>query len=1361
MNSSKNRLRFVSVLMTIMMMTSTFFVSVGYAEDTSNDGGAPAQSEETQPAKEEPAEEKSSVPEESQKAKEQEDVSNGILTTSNNLLDDIGVDKGELKTGIIDKVQYKSYLVDIRKDDPRFSQITKNIDSETVSMKVTELTNDKIPDDFIKEKSDGKLNDTNIIVLSSDLEKIGKDAFKGLYDLNMVVVSRSDIKIEEGAFNGCQNLKCVRVDSKFDINAKPNSNSSSQTEIIDSNIKLYKDAFSGCAKDDKLTIYCEDNIWPGKEDIKSDAFNKTDYEISISKFAYAIYDGNKTTDTRYQNKVTVRDLGEIEKLKKTEKKDTKDTTTEQNTLVSGNEQDTDVFTKKQPITCYGHPSRILSYIKYYKEISRDDEEYSQITANLPADQKTVKLKIAEITTEDNNTSIPDNFVAKAKFGKGNLDDVDVLIIKRYCRYIGKNAFKGLNNLKMVAFRNASVSIEDGAFEGCSKLQCARIDYNFGMEYKEPASIQADVKIGERAFAGCANGRKLTIWCQDDIWPPKKTVATDAFEGTKHEISISQKVHDEYDASDKIDTRYNENIVIREDKEKKEPGTRYGTIICSNTSSPYIRYKSYDKEITKDDPDFSLILDPKSQESRKMKVTELYSDSIPRNFYEKLVKEKLANTELLIIDGGESRKTTINPNAFKGFNRLQMVVFRNKDTKNLTIIEEGAFSDCSNLKCVKVVESLKIGKNAFENCAKDSKLLIYLDGDFWPLKDYIAEGCFNGTDYEMSISGKAFDTYVSNKRLKTCYKKHLKVRDPLNGLIFDESWDGPVYYKSYFKKVTEDDCKWPLITDSNPLTTKTVGLKVTQLTNEADGLDIIPETLQAVAEKQKIDILKDTDILIIDDDFASIGKNAFKGLENLKMVVIKNPMTTIEEGAFQDCKNLFYVNVGGKFNSIAEMKAFNKKWEKETQQSNVKLRKNAFANCGTNAAETNKLFYFDCGAYIWPAAADIDDKAFSGSNYLVGISQYCKDDLYGGFSANLTRYKNNIDYKTWGVDVPGDARISSEVSVPGSHDSATYKTKKYGWTQDLSLKDQWNRGVRFFDFRVVHYDKEDRSKMKIKHGDYNCYDDDKNVLTFHNGIKEIADQVYKSGDFAIIMISHQKFGAVGQHGDECMDPDKGTKEDPDAGLKDWWKGGREIQAELAKWTKDDGDYRNVAALPSNHCVSNREFANPYLKVKDLRGKILFIHNEDGGCTLPYDYIDGGKQPCGIYTGTISRKLGVQTTITDPVRKIGVEPFILQNVYNTSSYNKIKAVEKCFEEYGKCLDKLCFNFTSAYDGVIPKYGDVASDVNKKVAQMVDNLDHSTGILIMDFAGVYEAEVNKVASYEVRGDLLLSSVIRNNFK
>ncbi len=581
----------------------------------------------------------------------------------------------------------------------------------------------------------------------------------------------------------------------------------------------------------------------------------------------------------------------------------------------------------------------------------------------------------------------------------------------------------------------------------------------------------------------------------------------------------------------------------------------------------------------------------------------------------------------------------------------------------------------------------------------------------------------------------------------------------------------VDYKSYVKTVTENEDTKPAISDGDPYTTKEYELKVTVLS----GTETIPDNFLANSEGK----LAGTNVLVIDGSVKKIGANAFKGAPDLQIVIIRGA-PEIGASAFENCAKLWYAGVACHFESLDEMKAA----IDELKDTKIKLGGSAFANCATTSvyegADTDNSLYFDCGVASAPSDEDCEN-AFKNTKKIIAVAGFREAKSFDVPTNGGVGYAEPYaKYKSWGADLPDNATIP-QISIPGSHDSATYKCEHlpidgFARTQGLSLSGQYKQGVRFFDLRVIHDDNgiyeqwmrermltmshlpkpTDRSFMLIAHGPTICPRLDergkKVALTLHDAIKEIADEVYRSSDFAIIQIIHQN-----EEDDVCDDYLKGDRDD-------YYLGDAAIQEELAKWKETKGDYKAVAV---QH--------NPDLKVKDLRGKILFIHNVPNNCypsgNIPVtgcwgDALEMGGTEDIFYVKKIYGKY-------DPSKEKDWEKWpkanevLLQNRFKASPNDKIKSVEDMFKDY---LDDLKndsrlwgFNYTSAYTGGIPNYPKVAAGVNERAARLIDNfLNGTTGFVIMDYAGVPTATRPLIAGkYKVNGDKLLEAVIKHNFK
>ena len=78
-----------------------------------------------------------------------------------------------------------------------------------------------------------------------------------------------------------------------------------------------------------------------------------------------------------------------------------------------------------------------------------------------------------------------------------------------------------------------------------------------------------------------------------------------------------------------------------------------------------------------------------------------------------------------------------------------------------------------------------------------------------------------------------------------------------------------------------------------------------------------------------------------------------------------------------------------------------------------------------------------------------------------------------------------DNAGWMSALPDTVKVC-RVSIPGTHDSGTagvrFPMKHYARTQTLSISEQWDAGIRFFDIRP----KLENGDLKIYHGPANCH-----------------------------------------------------------------------------------------------------------------------------------------------------------------------------------------------------------------------------------------------------------------------------------
>ena len=99
---------------------------------------------------------------------------------------------------------------------------------------------------------------------------------------------------------------------------------------------------------------------------------------------------------------------------------------------------------------------------------------------------------------------------------------------------------------------------------------------------------------------------------------------------------------------------------------------------------------------------------------------------------------------------------------------------------------------------------------------------------------------------------------------------------------------------------------------------------------------------------------------------------------------------------------------------------------------------------------------------------------------------------------------------WMALLPDDMPVC-RVSIPGTHDSGTagvrFPTRHYARTQTLTLAEQWDAGIRFFDLRP----KPDGDRLEIYHGPANCH------LTFSEALLILMEKLQAHPtEFCIVM-----------------------------------------------------------------------------------------------------------------------------------------------------------------------------------------------------------------------------------------------------
>lgn len=321
-------------------------------------------------------------------------------------------------------------------------------------------------------------------------------------------------------------------------------------------------------------------------------------------------------------------------------------------------------------------------------------------------------------------------------------------------------------------------------------------------------------------------------------------------------------------------------------------------------------------------------------------------------------------------------------------------------------------------------------------------------------------------------------------------------------------------------------------------------------------------------------------------------------------------------------------------------------------------------------------------------------------------------------------------ENWQYRLP-DKTFVANLSIPGAHDAATGSGwgegffgafgDSYARTQDLTIAQLWNCGVRAFDLRPCLYD----GYMNLNHGIVPT------AIRFENTMLQLRDfLVQNPTEFIIIHLLHET------DGDQV---------------------------------EDSYNDRIVAFLQSDAIKDYLIDFKRNLTVGEMRGKILVLSRDKyatkpiGGFLLNWkvDNVNWSDQTQGKIQGaksTLQASLymqdysdthndgGLQTKL-DAIKKM-LDFSTKHNAYIASTLHWYFNFASGYSKVGSVLGTT----VSLSDG----YRDNASNTNAFIVNYLkENTAGPTGIIMMDYAGV-----DKSNGYNVCGLQLVQALIDNNF-
>lgn len=283
---------------------------------------------------------------------------------------------------------------------------------------------------------------------------------------------------------------------------------------------------------------------------------------------------------------------------------------------------------------------------------------------------------------------------------------------------------------------------------------------------------------------------------------------------------------------------------------------------------------------------------------------------------------------------------------------------------------------------------------------------------------------------------------------------------------------------------------------------------------------------------------------------------------------------------------------------------------------------------------------------------------------------------------------------WMDSIRDDTEIS-RLSIPGSHNSATFKLQdpiKQVWamTQDRDFEDQFNYGIRFFDIRVRAVEDD---QLVLQHGIVFLY------TSLWEFINSANDFLKKNPSETIIMSIKTEYESMPRVTKSVEEIFRDTYYD-----------------------RTDYFYKGDSYFP---------------KLSEVRGKIVVMNRMSNKIKFSgVPYIPWGDNR--NFSG-----------------KIGDKYMHVQDQYNVTYYPKKEAIEAFLHQTDKNYDDVSYyvNFTSLSSGGTmwssPYY--FAGYLNPSTAQYINShIPKRAGWVIMDYAGkewgprLYESVINKNTRY-----------------
>lgn len=326
---------------------------------------------------------------------------------------------------------------------------------------------------------------------------------------------------------------------------------------------------------------------------------------------------------------------------------------------------------------------------------------------------------------------------------------------------------------------------------------------------------------------------------------------------------------------------------------------------------------------------------------------------------------------------------------------------------------------------------------------------------------------------------------------------------------------------------------------------------------------------------------------------------------------------------------------------------------------------------------------------------------------------------------------------WITPLDGHIYITN-MSIPGTHDAGTGGSSDgivsglagmvAADTQETTISEQLNMGIRCFDLRPGQYNNE----LRIYHGVVRY------ASSFHDALGTITDYLISNpGEFAIVIMRHES--EIGNL----------------SGLLELFKEDQSEWSTLMRASLDKERTYSYNNSEVKYTIQSKIVKyHPDLTISDMRGKILLITRDD------YTYGETGAD--GKSGGFTNSAVIQANNITSSA--YSKAPYKVQDYYDYGSdqEGKINIIKAMLDQSSSSVtNTLYLNHCSGYqdgDVTLTGYRGNSSVINPEIYKYITSTDFkgSTGIIMLDYVGSH-----KSGGVTVYGDLLPQAIIDNNYK